>query len=71
MTPAQLAVSATCDCLNNDDWKKVVIFLLATQAGLAGQTPAQLAASATCYCFTDDQWKQVSTYLLAKIAGLS
>lgn len=71
MTPAQLAVSAKCDCLNDDDFKKVVVYLLATNAGLSGQTPAQLAESAKCYCFRDDQWKQVSTYLLAVIAGLS
>lgn len=68
-TPSDLAKSAKCFCFDLATFKKIVVYLLVSNAGLLAMTPAQLASAAKCYCFDDDTWKKVVAYLLSSGGG--
>lgn len=70
-TPSSLATKAACYCFDYQRAQSVGIYLLASKAGLLGNTPAQLAVSAKCYCYSDGISRNVSAYLLAVQAGVS
>lgn len=65
---ADLAAAAKCfDCLNEQQAKTVMLYLLREVANLRDQTPAQLVQSAKCVCgMPSNLMDSVMVYLACK-----
>ena len=69
--PNELAALSSCyACIDEGDKANVLILILATLAGLEGETPSELMEAAKCYCgIPEGDQAGIATYLLDAIAN--